>query len=55
MSAAKISVAKKAIDYIKKKLSKNTILGVGTGSTINFFIQELDTIKQLIILKKNFR
>ena len=45
MSAAKISVAKKAIDYIKKKLSKDTILGVGTGSTINFFIQELDTIK----------
>ena len=45
MSAAKISVAKKAIDYIKKKLSKDTILGIGTGSTINFFIQELDTIK----------
>ena len=45
MSAAKISVAKKAIDYIKKKLSKDTILGVGTGSTINFFIQELDAIK----------
>ena len=45
MSAAKISVAKKAIDYIKKKLSKDTILGIGTGSTINFFVQELDTIK----------
>ena len=45
MSAAKISVAKKAIDYIKKKLSKDTILGVGTGSTINFFIRELDAIK----------
>ena len=45
MSAAKISVAKKAIDYIKKKLSKDTILGIGTGSTINFFIQELDAIK----------
>ena len=45
MSAAKISVAKKAIDYIKKKLSKDTILGVGTGSTINFFIQELDALK----------
>ena len=30
MSAAKISVAKKAIDYIEKKLSIETVLGIGT-------------------------
>lgn len=47
MSAAKISVAKKAIDYIEKKLSKETILGIGTGSTVNFFIEELDSYKNL--------
>ena len=47
MSAAKISVAKKAIDYIEKKLSKETILGIGTGSTVNFLIEELDPYKNL--------
>lgn len=47
MSAAKISVAKKAVDYIEKKLSKETILGIGTGSTVNFFIEELDSYKNL--------
>ena len=47
MSAAKISVAKKAIDYIEKKLSIETILGIGTGSTVNYFIEELDAYKNL--------
>ena len=41
MSAAKISVAKKAINHIKNKISKKTVLGIGTGSTVNFFINEL--------------
>tara|TARA_B110000008_G_scaffold2727_1_gene2614 strand:+ start:243 stop:881 length:639 start_codon:yes stop_codon:yes gene_type:complete len=41
MSAAKISVAKKAIEYIEKKLSQDMVLGIGTGSTVNFFIEEL--------------
>ena len=45
MSAAKISVAKKAIDYIEKKLSIETVLGIGTGSTVNYFINELDAYK----------
>ena len=45
MSAAKISVAKKAMDYIQKKLSDGTILGIGTGSTVNFFIEELAAYK----------
>ncbi len=45
MSAAKISVAKKAIHHIEKKLSNNMILGIGTGSTVNFFIEELSRFK----------
>ena len=45
MSAAKISVAKKAIEYIQKKLSQDMILGIGTGSTVNFFIEELERHK----------
>ena len=45
MRAAKISVAKKAIEYIEKKLSQEMILGIGTGSTVNFFIDELERYK----------
>ena len=41
MSAAKISVAKKAINHIENKLDRNMVLGIGTGSTVNFFIDEL--------------
>ena len=45
MSASKISVAKKAIEYVEKKLSQEMILGIGTGSTVNFFIDELERYK----------
>ena len=45
MSAAKISVAKKAIKYIESKISRETVLGIGTGSTVNFFIEELGNLK----------
>ena len=45
MSAAKISVAKKAVKYIESKISKETVLGIGTGSTVNFFIEELGNLK----------
>ena len=41
MSASKISVAKKAISHIEKKLTSEVVLGIGTGSTVNFFIEEL--------------
>ena len=41
MSASKISVAKKAISHIEKKLTSDVVLGIGTGSTVNFFIEEL--------------
>ena len=45
MSTEKISVAKKSINHIEKKLSNNMILGIGTGSTVNFFIEELSRFK----------
>ena len=45
MSAAKISVAKKAVKYIESKISRETVLGIGTGSTVNFFIEELSNLK----------
>ena len=47
MSSSKINVAKQAIDYIKDKLHPEMILGIGTGSTVNFFIEELGAYKNL--------
>ena len=41
MSGSKINVAKQAIKYIEKKLHPEMIIGIGTGSTVNFFIEEL--------------
>ena len=40
MSGSKINVAKQALDYIKDKLHPKMILGIGTGTTVNFFIEE---------------
>jgi ribose 5-phosphate isomerase A len=44
MSDLKIKAAKAALDYIEN----DTVVGVGTGSTVNFFIKELATIKHKI-------
>jgi ribose 5-phosphate isomerase A len=41
----KQAVAKAAVDHIKSKLKNDTIVGIGTGSTTNFFIDELAKIK----------
>jgi ribose 5-phosphate isomerase A len=41
----KQAVARAAIDYIKPKLHNDSIIGVGTGSTANFFIDFLGEIK----------
>ena len=38
----KKSSAKAAFDLIKSNLNKDTVLGIGTGSTTNFFIDELN-------------
>lgn len=44
MSELKIKAARAALSYIKD----DTIVGVGTGTTANFFIEELATMKQRI-------
>ena len=41
----KQAVARAAIDYIAPKLEKDSILGIGTGSTANFFIEMLGDLK----------
>ena len=40
-SETKQAVARKAYEYLATKLHKDCILGIGTGSTTNFFIHEL--------------
>lgn len=41
----KQDVAKAALDYIRPKLENDSVVGVGTGSTANFFIDYLAEIK----------
>lgn len=41
----KQAVAHAAVDYIAPKLQRDDIIGVGTGSTANFFIDYLASIK----------
>jgi len=41
----KQAVARAAVDYIKPKLDSDSIVGVGTGSTANYFIDYLAEIK----------
>jgi len=45
MSGSKINVAKQAINFLENKLSEKMIIGSGTGTTVNFFIEELKTYK----------
>ena len=41
----KKAVAKAAADYVKSRLDERTVVGVGTGSTANFFIEYLGEFK----------
>ena len=47
MSTAKLNASIEAIEYIKPKIRIDSIIGVGTGSTVNFFINELAKIRHL--------
>ncbi len=40
----KQAVAKAAFDYVESRFEDDMVIGVGTGSTTNFFIDELGTI-----------
>ena len=44
----KQAVARAAFEYVETLLEKETIIGVGTGSTANLFIAELGNIRQKI-------
>lgn len=44
----KQSVARAALEYIKPKLDDDSVIGIGTGSTANFFIDYLADIKAQI-------
>ena len=41
----KKTVAKAAFDYVKEMITDGIIIGVGTGSTANYFIDELAAVK----------
>lgn len=44
----KQAVARAALDYIKPKLHDDSVIGIGTGSTANYFIDYLAEIKDQI-------
>ena len=44
MDELKLKVAKEAFNYVENSIERDTIIGVGTGSTANFFIEELGKI-----------
>jgi ribose 5-phosphate isomerase A len=41
----KQAVAQAALDYIRPKLESDSVIGIGTGSTANYFIDALGAIK----------
>lgn len=45
MSELKIKAAQAAINYINVNFEDNLVVGVGTGSTVNYFIKELASVK----------
>ncbi len=44
----KQAVAEAALAYVRPKLDEDTVLGIGTGSTANLFIDCLESVKGLI-------
>jgi ribose 5-phosphate isomerase A len=44
-NALKKAVAKAAFEYVKKNLRSDSVIGVGTGSTANLFIEELAALR----------
>ena len=45
MSNAKLNASIEACEYVRANIDTNSIVGVGTGSTVNYFIEELSKIK----------
>lgn len=46
--AMKKAVARAAFEYVRARLQPDSVIGVGTGSTANFFIDELAALKNEI-------
>ncbi|ARN76314.1 ribose-5-phosphate isomerase RpiA [Oceanicoccus sagamiensis] len=44
----KQAVARAALDYIKPNIEEDTVIGIGTGSTANYFIDYLAEIKSQV-------
>ena len=40
--------AKEAFSFIEKDIKKDSVIGIGTGTTTNFFIEELNKALSLI-------
>lgn len=47
MNNSKLNASIEACEYVKATIDTQSIIGVGTGSTVNFFIAELGKIKNL--------
>ena len=47
MNKSKLNASIGACEYLKAAIDTQSIIGVGTGSTVNFFIAELGKIKNL--------
>jgi ribose 5-phosphate isomerase A len=47
MNHSKLNASIEACEYVKATIDTQSIIGVGTGSTVNFFIAELGKIKNL--------
>ena len=47
MTNSKLNASTDACEYLKAHIEAESIIGVGTGSTVNFFIAELGKIKNL--------
>src|SRR5690349_11801843 len=43
--ALKQAVARAALDYVKERLKADSVIGIGTGSTANFFIDYLAELR----------
>jgi ribose 5-phosphate isomerase A len=43
--ALKQAVARAAVDYVKERLQADSVIGIGTGSTANFFIDYLAELR----------
>ena len=48
MSNAKLNASIEACEYVRANIDINSIIGVGTGTTVNYFIEENEGHFQMI-------